>query len=662
MQHPDHAGFRSRLTRRRMLLLVGGAAAGTGLVAVSGADAWTDSGQQPSSVAQAIAAVLGAGPETAFAQSTSSNSLGVFQQASQNGFTSINAKLTFGPPTDLASGWDGTLWAIDTAGAPHLYDPTHDQWELFGDGVDAAALIQDAGPAVYFRGAEVYIANGPQLPQPIAHVWPTLPASYQQGVHGAAWANGQLYLFRGGTYLAVPGSTALGGAEPTHEASPAATAVMTPGSSEGTPSPLVTATPTPPAGQPTSTPSPAPTQHAARQALVFGGLVRAAAQTATATPTGTAKANATATQTATAEATASASRTATSGTPTATPTPQPSATPTSTATPQPSATSTDTPTPQLSATPTDTPTPQPSATPSGTPEAGPGAVPTAAALASLPGWPQSGGWGDGVIDGAYSVGGGVVLLLRGHEFVSLNLSGSTPSVSAPAPLTQHAAFQSLPADWVADGFDAGFHVAGGSWKNWNFCFKGPRVMLTQAALGGATPASPTVVASPTEQLVAPELGLEPGVYYLSAVGTPWPANWNPVLKHAPTGRGGGLWAATTAGAIVSHDGTRWTQQPGSATSVAAGADASVFAVSQNSNQLQQWTGNGWKQVAQGGGNLSQVSAGDKDHVWVRDTGNTVHQLAQSQLQPVPLLGAAADMTANFDGTVWSCNGKDSHAF
>jgi hypothetical protein len=586
-----------------MLLLVGATAAGTGLMAATGA-AFAASVEPPMSVSMAVTSVLGAAQGSP--TDRSGQKLGVLEQAGQIGFAPIASSLTFGPPADLASGWDGTLWAIDAAGAPHVYDSINDQWELFGDGVDAAALVNDVGPAVYFRGAEVYIANGPQLPQPIAKMWPTLPASYQLGVHGAAWANGLLYLFRSGTYLAVPWPKGLAGVEST---------------------PLTTplAIPEPRAG----TPSPAPTQRAAQQNLFFGGLVRAA-QTAIASPTATPKANATPSQSATPHAT------------TATPTPQPSVTASRT--------------PESSATPSITP--QSNATPTATPEPPPTTTSTAAPLTSLPGWPQSGGWSDGVIDGVYSVGGGVVLLLRGNEFVSLTLAGPSPVVSAPAPLKQHAAFQSLPADWLANGFDAGFHVAGGYWANWSFCFKGPRTMLTQVALGG--PAS--AASASTDRLVAPDLGASPGLYYIPAVGTPWPANWNPVLQQAPTGRSGGLWAVATGGAIVSHDGSRWTQQPGSATSVAAGADGSVFAVAQqNPKQLQQWTTSGWKQVAQAPASLGQVTVGTASQVWVRDTGNTVYQLSQGQLQPAPL-GGAVHLAANQDGTVWSCNGTAPQAF
>ena len=60
--------------------------------------------------------------------------LAPFQQAAQTSFAPINSGLTFGQPTDMAAGWDGTLWAIDQQGAPHVYDPLSDTWQLHGSG------------------------------------------------------------------------------------------------------------------------------------------------------------------------------------------------------------------------------------------------------------------------------------------------------------------------------------------------------------------------------------------------------------------------------------------------------------------------------------------------------------------------------------------------
>ena len=58
-------------------------------------------------------------------------------------FNLIASTTAFGPPVDISMGWDGTLWAIDASGAPHLYDPTQNQWNPYGDGVDAVTAIGD---------------------------------------------------------------------------------------------------------------------------------------------------------------------------------------------------------------------------------------------------------------------------------------------------------------------------------------------------------------------------------------------------------------------------------------------------------------------------------------------------------------------------------------
>jgi len=104
-------------------------------------------------------------------------------------------------------GWDGTLWASDASGAPHLYDPTKNAWQLHGDGIDAAAWV---GTTYYFfRGSEVVTAEYYQntgTPQSIATLFPTLPDSFKLGVTGAVNNNGKLILFKGGWYLPPDGS------------------------------------------------------------------------------------------------------------------------------------------------------------------------------------------------------------------------------------------------------------------------------------------------------------------------------------------------------------------------------------------------------------------------------------------------------------------------
>lgn len=122
-------------------------------------------------------------------------------------FTEIPSNLVFGPPADISMGWDGTLWAIDASGAPHLFDPVAQQWNPYGAGIDGACLI---GSTSYWfhQGQYVSASSGGSVsaPQPVATNWPTLPDSFKLGVVGAANVSGTLYLFKGGWYLAVDGS------------------------------------------------------------------------------------------------------------------------------------------------------------------------------------------------------------------------------------------------------------------------------------------------------------------------------------------------------------------------------------------------------------------------------------------------------------------------
>jgi hypothetical protein len=162
----------TRLTRRRMLLL-SVATGSAGLLAASGL-AHAESAAHGQGVADAVAHVLA----TQTRASAAPRPARLFEQVPETGFAPIASTLTFGSPTDIAAGWDGTLWAIDEAGAPHVYDSESDAWQLFGSGIDAAALVEDAGPAVYFRGAEMLVPDGQHAPRPLGQVWPDLPPSY----------------------------------------------------------------------------------------------------------------------------------------------------------------------------------------------------------------------------------------------------------------------------------------------------------------------------------------------------------------------------------------------------------------------------------------------------------------------------------------------------
>jgi hypothetical protein len=593
-----------RMTRRRALILLGGSAAGAGLLAASGtAFAQTSSPDRHARLNQAVAAVLA--PRVRAAEHAAAP-LATLQQTAQASFSPINSTLTFGPPADVSSGWDGSLWAIDSSGAPHVYDSLSDSWQLHGSGIDAAALIQDQGPAVYFRAGEVFIADGRTAPEAIATLWPQLPPSYRKfGVKGAAWAGSNLVLFRGGTYLTVPwpGSVAADGIY--H-------AALQPASTPSpTDTPSVAATPTP-ASTLSGSETPTPTRTAAAIASATS-LTATAAQTSTPGATTTPAAE-----------------------PSATPTASPSITPTSIVSPTPTAT----PTRDLAT-----------------------ADYVASPLTGISGWPQSATWQHGVIDGVYSLGNNVVLLIKDGEFVTVSfLPDRAPLASGPAPLPLHPAFWSLPHDWQLNGFDAGFFVANGPYRGNAYAHKGARLVVYKTQVGGAE--HPADTTSPTNPPYGALVDLLKGssgpvLQYVPAAATGWPATWNPVLQHPPSGRTSGLWAATVDGRIVSHDGATWTQQPGDALSVAAGKDGSVFAVSQNNpQQLSQWNGSSFNTVAQHASPLSQVSVGAQNQVWTRDSSNAVHQLSQGQLQPVTLVGSAAHIAANHDGTLWSCSGAD----
>jgi hypothetical protein len=113
------------------------------------------------------------------------------------------------PVVDIAAGWDGTLWAVDALGIPHLYDPIAAAWQPFGQGVDAAAVLN--GEIYLFRGADVAVydqTSGQTTVQPIAQQWPGLPPSFTTDLDGASVIDGVIYLYRSGRAVstAAPGT------------------------------------------------------------------------------------------------------------------------------------------------------------------------------------------------------------------------------------------------------------------------------------------------------------------------------------------------------------------------------------------------------------------------------------------------------------------------
>ena len=630
----------ARLTRRRLLLVLGGSAASMGLLAVSGTGSAEISPREHHTLLnEAVAAVLA--PAALAAAPAAAEPLAPFRQSTLAGFMPIDSTLTFGAAADLASGWDGTLWAIDSAGAPHQYDPLSGTWQLHGRGIDAAALIQDVGPAVYFQGPEMFIADGQHAAQAISTAWPDLPPSYQLGVQGAAWVNGKVMLFRGGTYLTAPWPPPGGFAQTTPSETPAATDMHAPEASSGD------------------------VYHAAL--LSAATALPTAAQSASRTPTPAASATPTA-----------AGRTATATPPAGTPTPAAataSPTPASTPSPAPSSPTPATPSPGTTATPAATGTGTPAATPAATQTPPPASAAqadyVAAPLAALVGWPESADWQDGTIDGVFSFGNSMVSLLRGGETIAVQFqSQGAPSSSAPHALSTVSDFAQLPADWQANGFDAGFRARGGPMSGYDFITSGAQAMVFPAPASssatrqaGTPAATPTATISASDRDLAARLRGSPALHYVADIASGWPTYWHPTFKHAPNGRTSSLWGATVEGHVVSFDGTRWTPQPGDATSVSAGVDGAVFGVGQTKpQQLSQWTGSRWNLIASHSSPLTQVAVGNQASVWVRDSGNAVHQLTGSQLQPAPLVGSAAHLAANYDGTLWSCNGNDSNTF
>ncbi|MCS5692752.1 PQQ-binding-like beta-propeller repeat protein [Cyanobium sp. FGCU-6] len=114
------------------------------------------------------------------------------------------------PIADISAGWDGTLWAVDSLGIPHVYDPLQQSWQTYGKGVDAAAKWGDA--LYLFSGADVAIydlATSQVTLQTIATLWPDLPPSFTSHLDGASCMGGQLVLFRGGRCVAVANPAAV---------------------------------------------------------------------------------------------------------------------------------------------------------------------------------------------------------------------------------------------------------------------------------------------------------------------------------------------------------------------------------------------------------------------------------------------------------------------
>src|SRR5262245_51996642 len=103
-----------RVTRRQMLGRPGNTAT-TGLLVACDAAQADAPVPRTELMSQAVTAALNGAPAAAAQNGTApkaqATALTPFGQATQTSFLPIDSGLTFGPPTDLAAGWDGTLWA-----------------------------------------------------------------------------------------------------------------------------------------------------------------------------------------------------------------------------------------------------------------------------------------------------------------------------------------------------------------------------------------------------------------------------------------------------------------------------------------------------------------------------------------------------------------------
>lgn len=271
-------------------------------------------------------------------------------------------------------------------------------------------------------------------------------------------------------------------------------------------------------------------------------------------------------------------------------------------------------------------------------------------LTDLTGWPTTDPWKEGAIDAAATdvppAGSGTqnILLLRGSEYVTVDIvagkvTGGPSKISAYRPWQGH-----LPPGWVDGGINGAFTFFSGNEQKFTV-YRGPGV----AAFGKS------------ETLP---------VQYLGAVYSGWPAAWNPVLKQAPSGRVGGLYAAAADGTVVHHDGDAWSTlaslPSGTAVSVSAGRDGTVYAAA-TTNNLHQLNGTNWTPGVAAGTSIAQVAVGDGSRVWLRGgaNSNAVYRLSADggSVTPAPVVfGAASHLAANADGTVWHCTGADNNAY
>jgi outer membrane protein assembly factor BamB len=261
------------------------------------------------------------------------------------------------------------------------------------------------------------------------------------------------------------------------------------------------------------------------------------------------------------------------------------------------------------------------------------------------GWP-GGDWQDGMFDFVFSgkddTFASSVILVRGEQYIVLDMYQALIT-GAPQPLS--ALFGGATLTLLTAGGVAAMLCPG-------------PVQATDAPLqvfGG-----PVVYALPSAQSSAPAQAA-----YLAQEFAPWPSAWHPVLRQAPSGSGGALWAVTEDGQPVVNDTTGWNPAalPNNTPAVAvdSGSDGSVCAIS--AGALFQWGANGgWTQAAASSFALQDVSVGDAEHIWALDNQGNVYRFQNGGLAPVNLGVTATDIKANADGTLWHCSAGQANVY
>ncbi len=147
----------------------------------------------------------------------------LLQAAAPAANTSLPSNLPLNLPlADIAMGWDGTLWGIDTNGAPQRYDQVAQDWSVYGSEFSAVTYVskwrgQTSGGNYKFdtplvvRGTDVWFDYAGPVAS-IGQTWSNLPDTFTLGLDGAAEAAGVLYLFRHGRYVAIDDATGSAGA------------------------------------------------------------------------------------------------------------------------------------------------------------------------------------------------------------------------------------------------------------------------------------------------------------------------------------------------------------------------------------------------------------------------------------------------------------------